>query len=82
MPYPAPDKDTVLWASLGYIAGAAIQIARQDGIILRWGGDWNKNGQISDETFHDLFHLEIVEIAHEENRSYSSLPAGEFRLRD
>jgi peptidoglycan L-alanyl-D-glutamate endopeptidase CwlK len=59
-PYPTPKHDTVLWASLAYVAGAAIQIAKQKGITLRWGGDWNRNGQISDQTFHDLFHIEVV----------------------
>ena len=25
----------------------------------RWGGDWNKNGSTTDETFPDIFHFEM-----------------------
>lgn len=73
-PYPYPRDEKVLWASLAYIAGAAIQIAKQEGITLRWGGDWNQNGKVSDESFHDLFHLELDGV--------QSLSADECRLRD
>lgn len=73
-PYPYPRDERILFASLAYIAGAAIQIAKQEGVKLRWGGDWNRNGQVSDESFHDLFHLELDEP--------SGVSAEEFRLRD
>ncbi len=60
-PYPRPASKEKLWASLAYIAGHAIRIAASDGVILRWGGDWNRNGDLTDQTFDDLFHLEIVD---------------------
>jgi hypothetical protein len=60
-PHPRPDKETMLWGALGYIAGAAIQIAKEEGIILRWGGDWNQDGDMANQKFYDLWHLEIVE---------------------
>ena len=60
-PYPMPKREEVLWASLGYIAGRAIEIAKQEGVELRWGGDWNRNGSVQDERFHDLFHLEVYD---------------------
>ncbi len=60
-PYPYPDYDPKLWAALAYIAANAITIGRQYGVTLRWGGDWNRNGDLTDQTFDDLFHLEIIE---------------------
>lgn len=59
-PYPYPKRETKLWAALAYVAGRAIAIAAQEGIILRWGGDWNQNGDLTDQHFDDLFHLEIA----------------------
>ena len=60
-PFPYPRRDVKLWASLAYVAGHAIRIAAEQGVTLRWGGDWNRNGDLTDQKFDDLFHLEIVE---------------------
>lgn len=60
-PYPYPRNENDLRAALGYIAGLAMRIADEDGVRLRWGGDWNMNGDVTDNGFDDLFHLEIVE---------------------
>jgi hypothetical protein len=38
-----------------------IEIGRQEGVTLRWGGDWNRNGDLTDNNFDDLFHMEIVD---------------------
>lgn len=38
----------------GYVEGTA----RQLGIGLRWGGDWDRDHNISDQTFDDLVHFE------------------------
>ncbi len=59
-PYPYPKRDVKLWAALAYIAGRAIEYALSKGWTLRWGGDWNRNGDLTDQTFDDLFHLELV----------------------
>ena len=58
-PYPSNSED--LRAALGLIAGLAIRIADEHDVKLRWGGDWNRNGDVVDNKFDDLFHLEIVE---------------------
>jgi peptidoglycan L-alanyl-D-glutamate endopeptidase CwlK len=42
------------------MAGAIIYEARRQGIVLRYGGDWNRNGLTEDQTFMDLGHLERV----------------------
>ena len=59
-PYPYPRSELKLWASLGYIAGHAHRIAQEEGFRIRWGGDWNRNGDLTDQTFDDLFHLEKI----------------------
>lgn len=44
-----------------YFAGKVMAAANSYGIYnLRWGGDWNGNGKVSDETFQDLVHFELV----------------------
>jgi hypothetical protein len=64
-PYPLPGKKSLQFAALAYLASAAIQIGKQEGIALRWGGDWNSNGDVTDQNFYDLWHLEIVETINE-----------------
>lgn len=60
-PYPYPEKEVELWAALGYMAGMAKIIGERYGVELRWGGDWDQDGDLTDNDFDDLFHLEIVE---------------------
>lgn len=40
--------------------GAIELIAKQKGVKLRWGGDFNKNGRSADESFLDLPHIELI----------------------
>jgi peptidoglycan L-alanyl-D-glutamate endopeptidase CwlK len=42
-----------------FMAGLILGIAKEKGIPLRWGGDWNKNYQFGDERFIDLPHFEL-----------------------
>ena len=58
-PYPYPDYDPKLWGALGYIAGRAFALAQQEGIRIRWGGDWDGDGDLTDQNFDDLFHIEL-----------------------
>ena len=62
-PHPLPDDSRKLWASLAYVAGRVIQMAAEDGITIRWGGDWDSDGDLTDQDFNDLYHLEIIEDA-------------------
>lgn len=57
-PYPIDWEDTERFVQL---AGAILTVARQRGVELRWGGDWDRDGRMSDERFRDLAHFEIVE---------------------
>jgi hypothetical protein len=58
-PYPYPDYEPKLWGALGYIAGHAFRIAQEEGFSIRWGGDWDRDGDLTDQNFDDLFHLEV-----------------------
>lgn len=60
-PYPYPARQEKLWASLAYVAGRAIAYAESIGVTLRWGGDWDRDGELTDQNFDDLFHLEIMD---------------------
>ena len=60
-PYPYPSYEPKLWGALGYIAGRAHAIAAEEGFRIRWGGDWNGNGDLTDQKFDDLFHIEVLE---------------------
>ena len=37
--------------------------AEELGIEIRWGGDWDGDGDLTDQTFNDLFHYERIESA-------------------
>ena len=78
-PYPYPRADNKLWGALGYIAGHAIAIAREEGLSLRWGGDWNRDGDLTNQKFDDLFHLEIY---NENIAGIDSSPNGYHSVRD
>ncbi len=60
-PYPRPIEDNVLHAALGFLGGIATVLAVRHSTPLVWGGDWNVNGSMVDNTWNDLFHLEIRE---------------------
>ena len=60
-PYPYPDNENDLRAALGYMAGLCYIIAERNAFSIRWGGDWNRNGSVTDNGFDDLFHIEIYE---------------------
>ena len=39
----------------GYVKGVAAELA----ISIRWGGDWNNDTEVRDNTFDDLVHFEL-----------------------
>ncbi len=43
-----------------YLAGFIVMAARDLGIILRWGGDWDGDRDTRDENFRDLGHFEVI----------------------
>jgi peptidoglycan L-alanyl-D-glutamate endopeptidase CwlK len=57
-PYPIGWEDR---ERATYLAGWIMAIAAMKGINLRWGGDWDQDTQVKDNSFDDLWHFEIVE---------------------
>jgi len=41
------------------IKDAMFKAAEKRGIELRWGGDWDRDGDTTDQTFNDLPHFEL-----------------------
>lgn len=64
-PYPIPDKwGEAHWKDkVRFYEFAAIvrYEAIREGINLRWGGDWDGDGDYKDNNFDDLVHFELVE---------------------
>lgn len=63
-PYPIPDRwgvaDKKEYAKFHFLAGIIITIAKTYyGDVIRWGGDWDGDGQTGDQTFDDLVHFEL-----------------------
>ncbi len=59
VPYPIEWGDrerATLFA--GYVLGTA----KQKGIDLRWGGDWDSDTEVADNDFDDLWHFELGEV--------------------
>jgi peptidoglycan L-alanyl-D-glutamate endopeptidase CwlK len=56
--YPAPvdfkDRERMM-----HFAGFVLGIATSMGIDLRWGGDWDEDTQVNDNSFDDLCHFEV-----------------------
>ena len=57
-PYPIDWKDQERFV---LFAGGILTVARQLGIPLRWGGDWNMDDRVADTSFRDFGHFELVE---------------------
>ena len=55
-PYPIDwdDRDR-----FHYMGGMIRGIAKQLNVNVRWGGDWDSDGEIKDNNFDDLVHIEI-----------------------
>ena len=57
VPYPIDwnDKERFYFFG-GYVLG----VAQSVGISLRWGGDWDSDTQLHDQSFFDLPHFELL----------------------
>lgn len=47
--------------SFYFLAGTILTIAHYEGVKLRWGGDFNRDGNMKNDKFIDLPHFEIDE---------------------
>ena len=55
-PYPIDWKDR---ERFHYMGGMVRGIGKQMGVNIRWGGDWDSDGEVKDNGFDDLVHVEI-----------------------
>jgi len=54
---------TITWNDEGsfyVLAGVILAASVMEGVDIRYGGDWNRNGLTEDQTFMDLGHFERV----------------------
>ena len=56
IPYPIDWSDR---ERMTLFAGFVMGIAQGMGIDIRWGGDWNENTKVKDNSFDDLPHFEV-----------------------
>ena len=57
-PYPIDWKDINRFFMM---AGVVLSSAERLGVALRWGGDWDMDGDFKDQDFFDLPHFELRE---------------------
>tara|TARA_R100000081_G_C4733069_1_gene124487 strand:+ start:172 stop:552 length:381 start_codon:yes stop_codon:yes gene_type:complete len=57
-PYPIDWEDR---DRFHYMGGMIRGIAKQLNVPVRWGGDWDGDGETKDNQFDDLVHVEIKE---------------------
>jgi peptidoglycan L-alanyl-D-glutamate endopeptidase CwlK len=44
-----------------FMAGVVLATARTVGVMIRWGGNWDMDGEpITDQDFQDLVHFELI----------------------
>ena len=55
-PYPIDWEDR---ERFHYMGGMLRGIGKQLNTDVRWGGDWDSDGEIADNSFDDLVHVEI-----------------------
>jgi peptidoglycan L-alanyl-D-glutamate endopeptidase CwlK len=55
-PYPIKWERT---RSFDLLAGVGLGLAAKMGIVIRWGGDWDRDMDVYDQNFNDLGHFEI-----------------------
>lgn len=56
-PYPIDWNDHIAFA---HLAGIIRSCAMDFGHGIRWGGDWDSDGESNDQTFMDIGHFELV----------------------
>jgi len=57
-PYPINWEDR---ERFHYMGGMLRGIAKQLNTNIRWGGDWDSDGEIADNSFDDLVHVELLD---------------------
>ena len=42
------------------VAGVMSSCASELDVKIRWGGDWDQDGDVRDNVFNDLYHFELI----------------------
>ena len=58
--YPRPPDDADLRAEQYYLLGIYVGVAAEMGIDLITGADWDDDGEVTDNGWDDLFHVELT----------------------
>lgn len=58
IPYPIDFSDVKRIYEFGKFV---IETSKKMGIKIRWGGDWDGDGDTNDQKFNDLVHFELIE---------------------
>ena len=78
-PYPIDWNDKRRFYNLASIMFIA---ANRIGIILRWGGDWDRDASRRDQSFNDLPHFEYKGEATEEDKHNQIILANAYNPDD
>tara|TARA_R100001443_G_scaffold26941_2_gene40267 strand:+ start:1765 stop:2145 length:381 start_codon:yes stop_codon:yes gene_type:complete len=57
-PYPIDWNDREMFH---YMGGMLRGLGKSMGVKIRWGGDWDSDGDINDNKFDDLVHVEVLD---------------------
>lgn len=63
IPYPGTVNGVNVWNDkqrFSVLAGLIMAAAAEEGVKIRWGGDWDGDGNNADSSFHDMPHFELV----------------------
>ena len=63
LPYPSIVNGVNVWNDAQrfcVLAGLMYASASLENVKIRWGGDWDGDGNNADSSFHDLPHFEIL----------------------
>lgn len=64
LPYPAEINGVNVWSDSSrfhILAGLMYAAASELGVVIRWGGDWDSDGNNKDSSFDDLPHFELAD---------------------
>lgn len=56
------EDEAQIYHFAGFVLGVAKRLKAEGKMSLdvRWGGDWDMDDNVNDQTFNDLFHFELV----------------------
>lgn len=63
-PYPLTVNGLIAWEDpqrFAVLAGIMLAAAKEEGVAIRWGGDWDGDGNNRDAKLHDMPHFELVD---------------------